>query len=335
MNLCGSTKKGCCYNFAHISKNKSKMKKINLFIVTILCCYSSIMFGQQDAQYTQYMYNTININPAYAGSRGTISVFGLHRTQWAGLEGAPITNTLSVNSPINHNMGIGLSVINDKIGPMTENNVSVDLSYSIDTSPFYKLSFGLKGTANLLDVDFTKLNIYDPSDPRFQNNVDNKFSPNIGVGVYFHSDRSYIGLSIPNMLENSHYDKSAKNESQSFVVKERMHYYLMAGYVFDLDYNLKFKPSVLTKAVQGAPLQTDISANFLFNEKFTAGLAYRWSASISALAGFQVSDSWFIGYSYDAETTKLANYNSGSHEIFLRFEVLGGSKSRMMSPRFF
>ena len=136
------------------------------------------------------------------------------------------------------------------------------------------------------------------------------------------------------MLESSHYDKSAKDEAQSYVVKERMHYYLMAGYVFDLDYNLKFKPSLLTKVVQGAPLQTDISANFLFNEKFTAGLAYRWSASVSALAGFQISDSWFVGYAYDAETTKLANYNSGSHEIFLRFE-LKGLRSGMISPRFF
>lgn len=310
------------------------MKRSKLLIAVIFCCYSSIMLGQQDAQYTQYMYNTTNINPAYAGSRGTVSIFGMHRTQWVGLDGAPTTNSVSVNAPVGYNMGLGVSIINDRIGPMVENNVSVDLSYSIETSPYYKLSFGLKGTANLLDVDFTKLNIYNPSDPRFQNNIDNKFSPNIGAGIYFHSDRSYIGLSIPNMLENSHYDKSAKDEAQSYVVKERMHYYLMAGYVFDLNYNLKFKPSLLTKVVQGAPLQTDISANFLFNEKFTAGLAYRWSASVSALAGFQISDSWFIGYAYDAETTKLANYNSGSHEIFLRFE-LKGLRSGMISPRFF
>jgi type IX secretion system PorP/SprF family membrane protein len=311
------------------------MKKLNLFIAVMLCCYSSVKHGHQDAQYTQYMYNTININPAYAGSRGTISIFGLHRTQWVGLDGAPVTNSFSINTPISSNMGLGVSVINDRIGPSTENNISVDLSYSIETSPFYKLSFGLKGTANLLNIDFTKLNIYDPADPRFQDNIDNKFSPNIGAGVYLHSDKSYIGISVPNMLEKSHFNKSAKDESQSYIVKNRMHYYLMAGYVFDLDYNLKFKPSVLAKAVEGAPLQTDISANFLFNEKFTAGLAYRISASVSGLVGFQVSNSLFVGYSYDAETTKLANYNSGSHEVFLRFELLGRSKTRMMSPRFF
>lgn len=311
------------------------MKRLSLFVVVMLCCYTNDMLGQQDAQYTQYMYNTININPAYAGSRGVISVFGLHRTQWVGLDGAPVTNTVSVNAPIAENLGLGVSVINDRIGPSIENDISVDLSYTINTSPYYKLSFGLKGTANLLNVDFSKLNIYDPADPRFQDNIDNKFSPNIGAGVYFHSDKSYIGLSVPNMLENSHFDSSANDEARSFIVKQRMHYYLMAGYVFDLDYNLKFKPSLLTKIVEGAPLQTDISANFLFNEKFTAGVAYRWSASLSGLVGFQVSDSWFVGYSYDAETTKLANYNSGSHEIFLRFEVMGTSKSRMMSPRFF
>lgn len=311
------------------------MKKISLYIAILLCWYSNKMSAQQDAQYTQYMYNTININPAYAGSRGTISVFGLHRSQWVGLDGAPTTNTVSINAPMSDNMGFGVSVVNDKIGPMVENNISVDFSYSIDTSPYYKLSFGLKGTANLLNVDYSKLNIYDPSDPRFSDNIDNKFSPNIGAGVYFHSDKSYVGLSVPYMLETSHYNKSASDESKSFVVKENMHYYLMVGHVFDLDYNLKFKPSLLAKVVEGAPLQTDVSANFLFNEKFTAGLSYRLSASISALAGFQVSDSLFIGYSYDAETTKLANYNSGSHEVFLRFDLLGRSRSRLMSSRFF
>ncbi|MHC0442824.1 PorP/SprF family type IX secretion system membrane protein [Flavobacterium sp. 3-210] len=311
------------------------MKRLNLFIAIMFCCYSDVMLGQQDAQYTQYMYNTININPAYAGSRGVLSIFGLHRAQWIGLDGAPVTNTLSVNTPISSNLGLGVSVINDQIGPSTANNISVDFSYTIDTSPFYKLSFGLKGTASLLDVDFTKLDIYDPADPRFQDNIDKKFSPNIGAGVYFHSDKSYLGLSIPKMLENTHYSKSANDESESYVVKERMHYYLMAGYVFDLDYNLKLKPSLLAKVVHGAPLQTDISANLLYNDKFTAGVAYRLGSSISAMAGFQLSDSWFIGYAYDTETTKLANYNSGSHEIFLRFELFGGSKSRMLSPRFF
>jgi type IX secretion system PorP/SprF family membrane protein len=294
------------------------------------------MLSQQDSQFTQYMYNTININPAYAGSRGVMSVFGLYRNQWVGLDGAPTTMTGSLNTPIgNSNVGLGLSVISDKIGPSDETSISADVSYSIPTSETFKLSFGLKGTANLLNVDFTKLNIYDPTDPRFQNNVDNKFSPNIGAGVYFHSNKTYIGLSVPNFLETKHFDENASSSnSASFVAKERMHYYAIAGHVFDLSPSIQFKPAVLAKIVQGAPLQVDVSGNFLINEKFTIGAAYRWSAAMSAMIGFQATENWFVGYAYDMETTKLANYNSGSHEIFLRYELFN-NYDRVVSPRFF
>jgi type IX secretion system PorP/SprF family membrane protein len=294
------------------------------------------MFSQQDSQFTQYMYNTININPAYAGSRGVMSVFGLYRNQWVGLDGAPTTMTGSLNTPIgNSNVGLGLSVISDKIGPSDETSISADVSYSIPTSDTFKLSFGLKGTVNLLNVDFTKLNIYDQTDPRFQNNVDNKFSPNIGAGVYFHSNKTYIGLSVPNFLETKHFDENASSSnSASFVAKERMHYYAIAGHVFDLSSSIQFKPAVLAKIVQGAPLQVDVSGNFLINEKFTIGAAYRWSAAMSAMIGFQATENWFIGYAYDMETTKLANYNSGSHEIFLRYELFN-NYDRVVSPRFF
>jgi type IX secretion system PorP/SprF family membrane protein len=294
------------------------------------------MLSQQDSQFTQYMYNTININPAYAGSRGVMSVFGLYRNQWVGLDGAPTTMTGSLNTPIgNSNVGLGLSVISDKIGPSDETSISADVSYSIPTSDTFKLSFGLKGTVNLLNVDFTKLNIYDQTDPRFQNNVDNKFSPNIGAGVYFHSNKTYIGLSVPNFLETKHFDENASSSnSASFVAKERMHYYAIAGHVFDLSPSIQFKPAVLAKIVQGAPLQVDVSGNFLINEKFTIGAAYRWSAAMSAMIGFQATENWFVGYAYDMETTKLANYNSGSHEIFLRYELFN-NYDRVVSPRFF
>jgi len=185
-----------------------------------------------------------------------------------------------------------------------------------------------------LNIDFTKLNIYNPADPRFQNNVDNKFSPNIGAGIYFHSNKSYLGLSVPNFLETKHFDESSNSNSASFVAKERMHYYFIGGHVFDLSPSIQFKPAFLTKMVQGAPLQVDVSANFLFNEKFTLGAAYRWSAAMSAMVGFQVNQNWFIGYAYDMETTKLADYNSGSHEIFLRYELFNNF-DRVVSPRFF
>jgi len=288
------------------------------------------MQAQQDPQYTQYMYNTININPAYAGSREALSVFALHRTQWVGLDGAPVTNTISINSPINNtNLGIGLSIVNDRIGPSDENTFSADVSYTVRTSETYKLSFGLKATANLLNVDYTRLNRQDVTDRAFETNISNQFSPNVGAGVYFHSDKAYVGLSVPNFLETDHFD-----DNQYATAKEKMHYYFMGGYVFDLNPNLKFKPAFLSKAVVGAPLQLDVTANFMFNEKFVLGAAWRWDAAVSALAGFHISDRWFIGYSYDADTTKLSNYNSGSHEIFLRFEVLRNLE-RIASPRFF
>lgn len=298
-----------------------------LFFALLLT--SIVSYGQQDAQFTQYMYNTIIVNPAYAGSRGALSVFALHRAQWVGLDGAPVTNSVSVNTPFNgSNLGLGVSLINDRIGPTQENTLSVDLSYSIQTSETFKLSFGMKATANIFNIDVAKLAPKDVGDPSFQS-MQNKFSPNIGAGLYFHSDKAYLGFSIPNFIESKRYDA---NEVAIF--KEKINYYLIAGYVFDLDEFTKFKPALLTKMVTGAPLQLDVSANFMFMEKFTVGVAYRWSASLSAMAGFQVTDGMYIGYGYDHETTNLRNYNSGSHEIFLRYDLFR-NVNKMNTPRFF
>lgn len=298
-------------------------------LVLVFMFFSAVGFAQQDAQYTQYMYNTININPAYAGSRGAMSVFGLYRTQWVGLDGAPETSSFSVNTPLNNsNLGMGVSLVNDKIGPTNENTLSADLSYTIPTSETFKLSFGIKATANLFSLDVNKLQPEHQGDPQFQD-LNSKFSPNIGAGVYWHSDKAYVGLSVPNFIETNRYD-----DNDTAIFKDKINYYLIAGYVFDLDPYIKFKPAVLTKMVEGSPLQVDLSANFMLNDKFVAGLAYRWSAALSAMVGFQVTDGLFIGYSYDRETTRLNNYNSGSHEIFLRFEFFN-NYSRITSPRFF
>lgn len=308
------------------------MKKIILIFIVLICSIETS--AQQDSQFTNYMYNTVNINPAYAGSREVMSIFGLHRSQWVGLEGAPVTNTFALNTPIkNSKFGLGISFINDKIGPQNENNIQADVSYSIPTSDKFKLSFGIKASANLLNIDWSKLNIYNSPDYLSQYNIENKFSPNIGAGAYLHSDKTYFGFSIPNFLETKHFEEG-DNLSNSSVASERMHMFLIAGHVFDIHSNIKFKPAVLSKMVSGAPLQLDVSANFLFNDKFTAGLAYRWDAAISALLGFQISDGWFIGYAYDMEVTKLANYNSGSHEFFLRYELFK-NYDKAISPRFF
>jgi type IX secretion system PorP/SprF family membrane protein len=303
------------------------MKKL----ILVFMFFSIVSNAQQDAQYTQYMYNTIEVNPAYAGSRGALSVFGLYRTQWIGLDGAPETSTFSVNTPLNNSdLGLGVSLVNDKIGPTVENTLSADLSYTIPTSDTWNLSFGIKGTANLFNIDINKLSYEDQDDPQFQN-LKNKFSPNVGAGLYFHSDRAYVGLSVPNFIETNRYDSD-----DVAIFKEKINYYLIAGYVFNLDRleYIKFKPALMTKMVEGAPLQVDVSGNFMFNDKFVLGLAYRWSASVSAMAGFQVTKGMYIGYGYDHETTRLRKYNSGSHEVFLRFEFFN-NYNKMISPRFF
>jgi type IX secretion system PorP/SprF family membrane protein len=298
-----------------------------LIFALMLTSYAG--FAQQDAQYTQYMYNTININPAYAGSRGVMSVFGLHRTQWVGLDGAPTTNTFSFNTPINNsNLGVGFSLVNDRIGPTSDNTISADISYTIPMNEVYKLSFGVKASGNIFNLDTDKLDPAQANDPNLQN-FNNEFSPNFGAGVYLHSDKLYLGLSVPNFLQDSKY-----NDNDVAVFQERMNFYFIGGYVFDVSPSIKFKPAVLTKMVAGSPLQVDASANFLFFDKFMLGGAYRWDAAVSALAGFQVTDGLFIGYSYDMETTQLRRYNSGSHEVFLRFELFN-KVSKMVSPRFF
>lgn len=314
--------------YRQIVKGLALRNSILLFSLLFISCIH--MNAQQDAQFTQYMYNTIGINPAYAGSRGVLSVFGIHRAQWVGLEGAPTTTGASFHTPINDSrIGLGVSMLQDAIGPSDKQLLSADFSYTIPISETYKLSFGLKGTANMFSIDYTKLNRYDVNDPRFQNNISNQFSPNIGAGIYLHSNKLYAGISVPFMLQSKEF-----NDINSQVTHEAMHYYFMSGYVFEVSDTTKFKPAFLVKAVEGAPLQVDLTANVMLYDTFVLGGAWRWGAALSGLAGFQVNDNWFIGYTYDADSTKLANYNSGSHELFLRYEFIG-KKEQIVSPRFF
>lgn len=301
--------------------------KIKLLFV--LCFLAINAIAQQDAQFSQYMYNTTIVNPAYAGSRDAVSVFGLYRAQWVGMDGAPQTAAFSAHSPISDGkVGLGLSFVTDKIGPVQDNTISADFSYTIPTSELWKMAFGIKASANLFNLDVSKLNPQHANDPSLVS-LSNNFSPNIGAGIYWYSDRTYIGVSVPSFIETSKY-----SDTDVSVYQERLNYYLMGGRVFPLSPTVDFKPAFLLKVVSGAPLQTDISANFLFNEKLTLGAAYRINAAASAMAGFQISDGLFIGYGYDFDTNKLNNYNSGSHEVFLRFEIMN-TYSRIISPRFF
>lgn len=310
----------------------------NFLTTSILLIASTIsLVAQQDAQYTQYMYNTLAVNPAYAGSRGVFSITGLHRSQWVGLDGAPTTQTLNFNTPVSNRVGVGLSIVNDEIGNGTNQDTYFDavFSYTVPTSDTGKLSFGLKAGGHLLNIDFTKLANYQMDlNATGQSDIDKKFSPNFGAGIYYHTDKFYAGLSIPNFLQTEHFDNSGTNNS--FLATERMNWYLITGYVFDLSANTKFKPAVLFKAVKGAPLQADASLNFMFNEKFTLGAAYRWDAALSAMFGFQISDQFMIGLAYDKETTELGNtaFNDGSFEVLLRYELFNRYK-RVITPRFF
>ena len=289
--------------------------------------------AQQDAQYTQYMYNTVSVNPAYAGSRGNLSIAALHRSQWLGLDGAPKTQTLNLHSPIGYGgVGLGLSVVNDQIGPTSETYFDADFSYTIQLASEKRLSFGLKGSAHLLDIRFSELTT-DPNNPdaTLQQDIQNRVSPNIGAGVYYHTETFYAGLSVPRFLETTHFEESSLSTA-----KEQMNFYFITGYVWDFHPLWKFKPTLLTKMTLGAPLQVDVSANFMYNEKFIMGAAYRWDAAVSAMVGFNISPAFLIGLAYDRETTELggAIFNDGSFEVILRYDFIR-MVGNIKSPRFF
>ncbi|WP_411768206.1 type IX secretion system membrane protein PorP/SprF [Winogradskyella sp. A3E31] len=305
-----------------------KLSIFKVLILTIISLFSINSFGQQDPQYTHYMYNTLSVNPAYAGQRETLSIVGLHRSQWVGFDGAPRTQSLSIHSPLrNENIGLGLNIVNDALGPANETFVDANFSYSVRLNENNtKLSFGAKVGWHNLSTDWSKGRFQSP-DAVFQQNI-NQHSLIIGGGLYL-SDRDwYVGVSAPNLLTTSHYD-----DFQESVATERLHYFITGGYVFNLSETTKLKPAFLVKAVSGAPIIADISANALFNDRFTLGLAWRWDDSIAGLAGIQLNNGIFIGYGYDLTTSDLNNYNSGTHEIILRFEVQKIGK--VLSPRFF
>ena len=308
-------------------QKKSFIKGLILVVFTALLSLETK--AQQDPQYTQYMYNTMSVNAGYAGQRNVLSTTALYRTQWVGIDGAPKTITFGIHSPLrNERIGLGLNIVSDQLGPAKETSIDANLSYTIpiDESGDLELSFGLKGGLHFLDTDWNKGRFQNP-DVLFNENI-NLISPTLGAGLYLHSDTWYLGLSVPNILNTEHYD-----DFQESIATERLHYFLIGGYVFDLSERTKLKPAFLVKGVSGAPLIADLSVNALFNDKFTLGLAYRWDDSVSGLLGFQINPGLFMGYAYDATTTALNNYNSGTHEIMLRFELQEIGK--MLSPRFF
>ena len=302
------------------------MKK--LYPIIFILFISVSMKAQQLPQFTQYMYNTISINPAYAGNRDALSVIGLHRSQWAGVEGAPVTQTLSIHSPLrNEKVGLGLSVINDNIGYEDYTYIYGDFSYTINLSPSTTLSFGLKGGFSYYNLE-EELLINVPDDPFFSGNTFNRWTPNFGAGLYLSSQDWYVGLSAPKFINNDN------NELSDYVALEQVHYYLTGGYVFDLSENTKLRPTTLLKYTDGAPLSVDISSTFIFNEKFYLGANYRIDDAIGAFADFQVLPNFRVGYGYEYTLSDLQPYSSGSHEILLIYE-LRLKNTKYKSPRFF
>jgi len=298
-------------------------------IVALLVTFLSIRVqAQQDPEFTQYMYNTMSVNPAYAGSKKHTVFNILARSQWSGLNGAPETQTLSYDTSLKYSgVGLGINIINDRIGPAQETYIDANISYSLQVSDDSFLALGLKLGGKLFNVDWNK-GIYKDPDRVFDTNINSEFSPTLGFGAFYYDDNFYVGASVPNVLKTSNYNAIDEN-----VRPEETHLFLIAGYVFDMNRDLKFKPALLFKDVSNGPASLDVSANFLYQEKFRGGVSYRWNDAISALLGFQASDSLHIGYAYDLTTSDLGVYNTGTHEVMLRYEIF--SKGPQKSPRFF
>ncbi len=306
--------------------NRWKGTALMLFLNTAL-------FAQQDPQFTQYMFNLLAINPAYAGSEERVSLKALSRHQWVGFDGAPTTQTLTVHSPLGReSIALGGTIMRDSHGPITQYTFMADVAYRIFMGNDAKLAFGLKGGLNLFQGKFAELNPLVAGDQVFQQNVSTKLDPQFGFGVMYYSERYFIGLSTPKIMRTEFF----QTDSLAFVSSpgQRPHYFLSGGYVFDMGIYHKFKPTFLVKAVQGAPISFDLSANFLFFEKFWLGAMYRHQDAVGALAQYHITNDLSVGYAYDYPLSTLHNYSGGTHEIMLAF-AFGNKLKGVRSPRYF
>jgi type IX secretion system PorP/SprF family membrane protein len=307
-----------------------------------LTAFALIMFvdasAQQDPHYTQYMYNMSVINPAYAGSKESLSGGLLYRKQWVEIEDAPTTGTFFIHSPVGRNVGLGLSAITDKIGPVEENNIYADFSYTLNLGGESRLAFGLKAGATFHKVGlFSEIgngNVPDPNDPAFQEDSNRTFL-NIGSGVFYYTNKFYLSFSVPNMLKSRYLDYRQDQTGQEFKFgTETLHYFVTGGYVFDLSPSVKFKPFAMVKSAFNAPTSLDVSTNFLFNDKFEVGATYRLDDSFGAMVNYAISPNLKIGYAYDHIVSDLNVTTPSSHEVILLFD-LNFPKKVSQSPRYF
>lgn len=306
-----------------IIASKYKIKRCKQLCLLLLALCSMSTSAQQDPQFTQYMYNTMSVNPAFAGNNGHLTALLLHRSQWVGINGAPNTQVLAVDTPLENKLGVGVIISRDALGPSSEISVDGNVSYTIQLdSANSKLSFGMKLGGRIFDVDFSK-GLMEDEDVAFQNNVKSKFFPTIGAGIYYDTKKGYLGFAIPNFFSQKHYD----GEEQE-IAAERLHYYFIGGKVVDLTPDVKLKPAFFVKWVPGAPIIADVSVNAMLKETFTFGLAYRWDDSFSTLLGMQINPNFSAGYAYDLTTSNLASYTGGSHELFVRYEFKSSQKQK-------
>lgn len=310
------------------------MNKIFLASLLVLITYTDLK-AQQVPHYTQYMYNMNVINPAYAGSKENLTFGLLYRKQWVNIEDAPTTFSLSGSAPVGKNVGLGLSIISDKIGPVEENNVYGDFSYTLNLGQDRKLALGLKAGATFHKVglfDQVFNNVPNPDDPAFSENISRTFL-NIGTGIFYYTNKYYVAFSVPNMLKSTHLDITRSGQQMKFGT-QALHYFLTGGYVFDVNENVKFKPFVMIKSAFNAPVSVDLSTNFLFNQVFEAGLSYRLQDSFGAMVNYKINPGLRIGYAYDYIISDLKVTTQSSHEIILLFD-LNFPKKVSQSPRYF
>ncbi|WP_338731719.1 PorP/SprF family type IX secretion system membrane protein [Mangrovimonas cancribranchiae] len=311
------------------------MKKLYFTIAFALIILVSAQ-AQQDPQYTQYMYNMNVINPAYAGSKENLSLGLLYRSQWVNVPDAPKTATFSAHSPVGKNVGLGLSIISDKIGPVEENNVYADFSYTLNLGGEHRLALGMKAGATFQKIglfsDIGNGYVVDANDEAFSQNTNNTHL-NIGAGFFYYTNKYYVSFAVPNMLKSTYLDISNNNGEYKYGT-DVMHYFLSAGYVFNLSENTKFKPSFLLKSAFDAPTSLDVSANVLFFDRFEIGATYRLDDSVGGMANFEITQGLRIGYAYDHVVSELNAYTSGSHEVMILFD-LNFPKKVSVSPRFF
>jgi type IX secretion system PorP/SprF family membrane protein len=307
------------------------MKKLYITIFLLTVIGINDLLAQQDPHYTQYMYNMNVVNPAYAGSKENLSFGLLYRQQWVDIEGAPTTFTFSGHSPAGKNVGVGLSVISDRIGPVEEQNVYGDFSYTLNLGGEHKLAFGLKAGATFHKVDlFSQINstLPDPNDGAFAENTSNSYF-NVGTGLFYYTNKYYVAFSVPNMLRATHLDFNGVQYGNDVA-----HYFLTGGYVFDVNQSVKFKPFFMLKSAFNVPASLDLSANFLFNNKFEVGATYRLEDSFGAIVNYAINPNIRIGYAYDHIVSDLRVTTPSSHEVILLFD-LNFPKKVSRSPRYF